>query len=79
MRRRTILALAAPFAAACGYRVGGKADLLPDTIHTIAIPPFGKTQPATSSPSVYRPRSAASFLPEPATVSSMTRTRPMPS
>ncbi len=41
MRRRTILALAAPFAAACGYRVGGKADLLPDTIHTIAIPAFG--------------------------------------
>ena len=41
MRRRAILALAAPFAAACGYRVGGKADLLPKTIHTIAIPAFG--------------------------------------
>ena len=41
MRRRAILALAAPLAAACGYRVGGKADLLPDTIHTIAIPAFG--------------------------------------
>ncbi len=41
MRRRALLALAAPFAAACGYRVGGKADLLPATIHTIAIPAFG--------------------------------------
>ena len=41
MRRKFLLSLAAPLAAACGYRVGGKADLLPDTIHTIAIPAFG--------------------------------------
>lgn len=40
-RRKVILALAAPLAGACGYRVGGKADLLPRTIHTIAIPAFG--------------------------------------
>jgi len=40
LRRHAILALAAPFAGACGYRVGGKADLLPKTIHVIAIPAF---------------------------------------
>lgn len=27
--------------AGCGYKVGGKADLLPSTIRTIAIPAFG--------------------------------------
>jgi outer membrane lipopolysaccharide assembly protein LptE/RlpB len=27
--------------AACGYHVGGKADLIPKTIKTIAIPAFG--------------------------------------
>src|SRR5712691_4230672 len=27
--------------SACGYRVSGKADLLPKRIHTIAIPAFG--------------------------------------
>lgn len=27
--------------ASCGYHTGGKADLLPQTIHTIAIPAFG--------------------------------------
>ena len=25
----------------CGYRVSGHGDLLPDTVHTIAIPAFG--------------------------------------
>jgi outer membrane lipopolysaccharide assembly protein LptE/RlpB len=25
----------------CGYHVAGKADLVPKTVHTIAIPPFG--------------------------------------
>ena len=25
----------------CGYRVGGHADMMPKTVHTIAIPPFG--------------------------------------
>jgi len=27
--------------SACGYHVGGKADLLPQTIHTVYIPAFG--------------------------------------
>ncbi len=39
-------ALLAPLAAillsgGCGYKVGGKADLLPATVRTIAIPAFG--------------------------------------
>lgn len=29
------------FTAACGYHVGGHADLMPKTIKTIAIPAFG--------------------------------------
>ena len=29
--------------AGCGYRVAGRADLLPRSIHTIAIPAFGNT------------------------------------
>lgn len=40
MRRRDLLAIAVPMTAGCGYRVGGKAVLLPDTIHSIAIPAF---------------------------------------
>jgi hypothetical protein len=28
-------------AAGCGYRVSGRADLLPKNIHTIAVPAFG--------------------------------------
>lgn len=27
--------------SSCGYHVAGKADLVPKSIHTIAIPPFG--------------------------------------
>jgi hypothetical protein len=41
MHRRAFLLLPAAAAAGCGYHVGGKADLLPSTIRTIAIPPFG--------------------------------------
>jgi len=33
--------LASALAAGCGYQVGGQSDLMPKTIHTIAIPPFG--------------------------------------
>ena len=40
MRRRDLLGLAVPLAAGCGYRVGGKAVLLPDTVRSIAIPAF---------------------------------------
>jgi hypothetical protein len=29
--------------AGCGYRVAGRADLLPSNLHTIAIPAFGNT------------------------------------
>jgi len=28
------------FAASCGYHTGGRADLVPKTVHTIAIPAF---------------------------------------
>lgn len=35
-----IIAAGALLAAACGYRVTGRADLLPSTIRTIAIPAF---------------------------------------
>lgn len=46
MTRRKYLALAgAPVLglAGCGYHVGGHSDLLPTTLHTIAIPAFGNT------------------------------------
>ncbi len=29
--------------SSCGYQVAGKADLVPKTIHTIAVPPFGNS------------------------------------
>lgn len=41
MSRGAPLAAAALFLAGCGYRVAGHSDLLPSTIHTIAIPAFG--------------------------------------
>ena len=34
-------ALAFVFLGSCGYHVAGRADLLPKTIHTIAVPAFG--------------------------------------
>ena len=42
MRRRTAAwaILAVCFAAGCGYHVSGRADLLPRSIHSIAIPAF---------------------------------------
>lgn len=42
MNRRCLLLLlpAAIFVTSCGYHVGGKADLMPKSIQTIAIPPF---------------------------------------
>jgi hypothetical protein len=39
MRSTAILLLAS--LAGCGYHMGGKADLLPDTVHTISVPAFG--------------------------------------
>jgi outer membrane lipopolysaccharide assembly protein LptE/RlpB len=41
MSTRALLVAAACSLASCGYHVGGKADLLPRRIHTIAIPAFG--------------------------------------
>jgi hypothetical protein len=38
---RLALALGALSLAGCGYHVGGKADLLPKSIKTIAVMPFG--------------------------------------
>lgn len=35
------IVLLAAALASCGYRVAGKTDLLPPTLHTIAIPAFG--------------------------------------
>lgn len=44
--KRAAAALAAMAAlAGCGYHVGGRADLLPSTLHTIAIPAFGNASP----------------------------------
>ena len=39
MTRRGLLGLSSMLAG-CGYHVGGKSDLLPKTIQTIAIPAF---------------------------------------
>ena len=36
----SILALATLATTSCGYSVGGRADLLPDTVRTIAVPAF---------------------------------------
>jgi hypothetical protein len=35
-----VLMIACLLASGCGYHVAGKADLLPDDLHTIAIPAF---------------------------------------
>lgn len=36
-----VIALGLALAAGCGYRVAGKADLLPRSVRTIAVPAFG--------------------------------------
>jgi hypothetical protein len=40
MMRRVALAIVLAATVSCGYHVGGKADLLPKSIQTIAIPAF---------------------------------------
>jgi hypothetical protein len=40
MKRRTALLAMSAALSSCGYKVAGKADLIPKTIRTIAIPPF---------------------------------------
>lgn len=39
--RLSLVLVAALLAPACGYHVGGKADLIPKSVKTIAIPAFG--------------------------------------
>jgi Lipopolysaccharide-assembly len=40
MNRAILIALIAGVMTSCGYHVGGKADLMPKSIQTIAIPAF---------------------------------------
>jgi hypothetical protein len=40
VRRRALLSVLLAGTVSCGYHVGGKADLMPKSIQTIAIPPF---------------------------------------
>lgn len=40
-RFTAVLALPALFAGGCGYHVSGRGDLMPKTVKTIAIMPFG--------------------------------------
>lgn len=58
--------LAAAALAGCGYHVGGRADLLPSTLRTIAVPAFGNASPR------YR---LSSQLPAAITREFLTRTR----
>jgi RNase P/RNase MRP subunit p29 len=39
--RYAALLLSALLSVSCGYHVAGKADLMPKTVHTIAVPAFG--------------------------------------
>ena len=39
--KAALAATALALLSSCGYHAGGRADLLPKTIQTIAIPPFG--------------------------------------
>src|SRR5205085_5115077 len=41
MQLWAVIAGAMASCGSCGYHVSGKADLLPKTLHTIAIPAFG--------------------------------------
>ncbi len=66
MKRAAAVLLAASALAGCGYHVGGRADLLPSTLHTIAIPAFGNASPR------YR---LTSQLPAAITREFLTRTR----
>jgi len=45
MRAAALAFAAALSLAGCGYHIGGRADLLPSTLHTIAIPAFGNASP----------------------------------
>ena len=43
MRSATLVVFLTVLCAGCGYHVAGRGDLLPRTIHTIAIPAFGNS------------------------------------
>lgn len=43
MKCRYLLPFAATVTVSCGYHAGGKADLLPKSIQTIAVPPFSSS------------------------------------
>jgi|SRR5271157_70941 len=43
MTRLFAIALACSAFTGCGYRIAGRADLVPKTIKTIAVPAFGNT------------------------------------
>src|SRR5262249_35273885 len=47
---RVLVAFAVLALCSCGYHVAGKADLMPKTIHTIAIPAFGNATPRSDIP-----------------------------
>lgn len=66
MKRAAAACVAALALGGCGYHVGGRADLLPSTLHTIAIPAFGNASPR------YR---LTSRLPAAITREFLTRTR----
>lgn len=48
--RRAAVALFCLATAACGYHVGGHADLMPKTVKTIAIPAFANATPRYKLP-----------------------------
>jgi hypothetical protein len=43
VKRAYLLPFVAIASVSCGYHTGGKADLLPKSIQTIAVPPFDST------------------------------------
>jgi outer membrane lipopolysaccharide assembly protein LptE/RlpB len=43
MTRASLLAASLAVLTGCGYHITGRGDLLPKTLHTIAIPAFGNT------------------------------------
>ena len=38
-----MLVLAAAWSSGCGYHLSGRGDLIPKTVHTIAVQPFGNS------------------------------------
>lgn len=57
-----LAALAALGLSACGYHVAGHADLVPKTVHTIAIPAFGNVTARYDLPRLLSASLAREFL-----------------